>query len=179
MPVKAVKVHHIAPGDWTADITLGVPNDGSHDDPTITLNSGEGVELPPKIGDIMLVRPPEILGYVNDELPAITTKPALGPALCYPSSAITEKVVSLLRERDAISLSKYQGKTMDRQDLTAAQWARHLIEEQADGIKYAMRMEGGLILLEEARRLIGKRSPNEAELEWVARHDAQFPLANV
>ena len=65
MPVKAVNVKHIAPGDWTADITFGIPNDGAHDDPTITLNSGEGVELPPKVGDIMLVRPPEIVGYAN------------------------------------------------------------------------------------------------------------------
>lgn len=66
MPVKAVTVKHIAPGDWTADITFRIPDDGSHDDPTITLNSDEGVELPPKVGDIMLVRPPEIVGYAND-----------------------------------------------------------------------------------------------------------------
>ena len=66
LPVKNVTVRHIAPGDWTADITFGIPNDGSHDDPTITLNSGEGVELPPQVGDIMLVRPPEIVGYANE-----------------------------------------------------------------------------------------------------------------
>ena len=66
LPVKSINVRHIAPGDWTADITFGIPNDGAHDDPTITLNSGEGVELPPNVGDIMLVRPPEIVGYAND-----------------------------------------------------------------------------------------------------------------
>ena len=65
LPVKSINVRHIAPGDWTADITFGIPNDGAHDDPTITLNSGEGVELPPNVGDIMLVRPPEIVGYAN------------------------------------------------------------------------------------------------------------------
>lgn len=48
MPVKNVDVKHIAPGTWTADITFGIPDDGSHDDPTITLNSSEGVELLPK-----------------------------------------------------------------------------------------------------------------------------------
>jgi len=71
LPVKSINVRHIAPGDWTADITFGIPNDGAHDDPTITLNSGEGVELPPNVGDIMLVRPPEIVGYANaaSELP--------------------------------------------------------------------------------------------------------------
>lgn len=67
LPVKHIAVRHIAPGDWTADITFGVPNDGSHDDPTLTLNSGEGVELPPKVGDIMLVSPPEVVGYANNE----------------------------------------------------------------------------------------------------------------
>jgi len=69
LPVKSINVRHIAPGDWTADITFGIPNDGAHDDPTITLNSGEGVELPPNVGDIMLVRPPEIVGYANDRSP--------------------------------------------------------------------------------------------------------------
>lgn len=66
LPVKSVHVRHTAPGDWTADVTFGVPDDSAHDDPTITINSGEALELPPKAGDILMVRPPEILGHAND-----------------------------------------------------------------------------------------------------------------
>lgn len=69
LPVKSVHVHHTAPGDWTADVTFGIPDDSAHDDPTITINSGEGLELPPKAGDILMVRPPEILGHANDQSP--------------------------------------------------------------------------------------------------------------
>jgi hypothetical protein len=65
LPVKYVSVRHTAPGDWTADVTFGIPDDSAHDDPTITINSGEGMELPPKAGDILIVRPPEIIGYAN------------------------------------------------------------------------------------------------------------------
>lgn len=65
LPVKSVHVRHTAPGDWTADVTFGIPEDAAHDDPTITINSGEGLELPPKAGDILMVRPPEILSHAE------------------------------------------------------------------------------------------------------------------
>lgn len=70
LPVKSVHVRHTAPGDWTADVTFGIPDDSAHDDPTITINSGEGLELPPKAGDILMVRPPEILGHANAHVDA-------------------------------------------------------------------------------------------------------------
>lgn len=65
MPVKAVTVRHTSQGEWSADVTFGIPNDDFHDDPTITINSGEGIATPPKIGDIMLIRPPEIITYAT------------------------------------------------------------------------------------------------------------------
>ena len=69
LPVKSVHVRHIAPGEWTADVTFGIHSDSGHDDLTITINSGEGLELPPKAGDILMVRPPEILGLLNSYSP--------------------------------------------------------------------------------------------------------------
>jgi hypothetical protein len=68
LPVKSVHVRKstTVPGDWTADVTFGIPDDSAHDDPTITINSGEGLGWePPKAGDILMVRPPEILGHAN------------------------------------------------------------------------------------------------------------------
>ena len=48
-------------------MTFGIPDDSAHDDPTITINSGEGLGWdPPKAGDILMVRPPEILGHANN-----------------------------------------------------------------------------------------------------------------
>tara|TARA_R110000782_G_scaffold12895_4_gene38133 strand:+ start:1132 stop:1452 length:321 start_codon:yes stop_codon:yes gene_type:complete len=90
-----------------------------------------------------------------------------------PISETTKAVIEILESRDAISLSKYAGQTMDRDDLTAAQWARHLIEELADGIKYAVRMERGLLLLDSAREIIGVSSSPQAS-EWLDRYDEQF-----
>ena len=63
LPVKAVNVSQTQPGDWSAEVTFGIPDDGAHDDPTITIRSGEGLGcIPPKAGDVLMVRPPEILG---------------------------------------------------------------------------------------------------------------------
>ncbi|MGL4666474.1 MAG: hypothetical protein ACRCWR_00920 [Saezia sp.] len=66
LPVKKITVSHMSSsGDWQAEITFGIPNHESHDDPTITLKSGEGIKDLPKVGDIMLVRPPEVLGWLG------------------------------------------------------------------------------------------------------------------
>lgn len=64
MAVLAVKIRHIAPGDWEAVVTLGKPGQTAcPDDPTLSISSGEGLELPPRVGDVLIVRPPEVLGY--------------------------------------------------------------------------------------------------------------------
>jgi hypothetical protein len=89
-------------------------------------------------------------------------------------SAATRKAIDLLRERDAISLTKYHGKTMDRPDLTAREWCRHFIEELADGIKYGIRMEDAFLLLEEARSLIGRVEYCPLGEEWIRRYDEKF-----
>ena len=66
LPVKAVQTRHIAPGNWECDVVFGIPADTWYDDPTITVSSGEGLEFPPKAGDKLLVRPPEIISYAKD-----------------------------------------------------------------------------------------------------------------
>lgn len=62
LPVKSVLVRKTSVACWSADVTFGIPADSAHDDPTITINNGEGLEHPPKAGDILMVRPPEIIG---------------------------------------------------------------------------------------------------------------------
>lgn len=56
---------------------------------------------------------------------------------------VTEALVNRIRNRAAVGLAKY-GTTLDRTDLTPAQWARHLQEELLDGAGYieAMMAEG-------------------------------------
>jgi hypothetical protein len=68
LPVKDVRNGHytgIGKG-WSCDVTFGIPADGSHDDPTITVTSDD-VEKYPQPGDVMLVYPPRIAGYASPE----------------------------------------------------------------------------------------------------------------
>lgn len=66
MQVTKVNVQHTAPGDWSAEVTFGIPGQEKEDDPTLTVHSGEALELPPKVGDWLRVRPPEIVGYESE-----------------------------------------------------------------------------------------------------------------
>lgn len=66
LPVKDVRNGHymgIGKG-WSCDVTFGIPNDGSHSDPTITVTSDD-VQKYPQPGDVMLVYPPRIAGYAS------------------------------------------------------------------------------------------------------------------
>ena len=51
----------------------------------------------------------------------------------------TERLKMLLDQRHAAGFQKY-GVTVDRNDLTHAEWCQHLIEELLDGAAYTMRM---------------------------------------
>ena len=95
-----------------------------------------------------------------------------------PSHCNTEDAaVALSRTRGIVGRQTY-GQSMDRADLTPAQWARHMQEEMADGLQYAIRVEGAAVLLEEARAIMQslatERGLNVCE-RWLARYDAQFP----
>lgn len=54
----------------------------------------------------------------------------------------TDHLITLLRERHDKGLAKY-GTTVDRTDLTHAQWCQHAIEELLDGAAYLMRVKEG------------------------------------
>lgn len=53
------------------------------------------------------------------------------------TSEITQQLISQLLERDARGLAKY-GVTLDRKDLTTADWAQHMVEELLDAAGYAL-----------------------------------------
>lgn len=88
-----------------------------------------------------------------------------------------DAAVNLIRDRGVIGRQTYR-QTMDRSDLTPAQWARHFQEEMADGLQYGIRVEGACQLLEEARAIMQslatERGWDVCE-QWLARYDAQFP----
>jgi len=48
------------------------------------------------------------------------------------------KIMQLIRQRQKVGEEKY-GHTMDRTDLSEAQWRMHLLEELLDGVQYAAR----------------------------------------
>jgi hypothetical protein len=48
------------------------------------------------------------------------------------------KIIHLIRERQKVGEEKY-GHTMDRTDLSEAQWRMHLLEELLDAPQYAVR----------------------------------------
>lgn len=52
--------------------------------------------------------------------------------------SINDDITKFIRERQAAGERKY-GKTIERDDLRPAEWARHALEEMADGIQYAVR----------------------------------------
>lgn len=62
----------------------------------------------------------------------MTPQPAV-PAV----SATTTALIDLLRQRDAAGLKKY-GTTLDRTDLSLADWLQHMTEELLDGAGYAL-----------------------------------------
>lgn len=89
-------------------------------------------------------------------------------------SKATKKAIAILVRRDRISLTKYGGKTMDREDLTPREWLRHMLEEQADGIKYAVRTEEALAMLSEARSIIGEGPYSPEARAWVEDYDSKY-----
>lgn len=60
-------------------------------------------------------------------------------------SDVTERLITMLRERDARGLQKY-GTTLDRSDLTPEQWIDHAIEEALDFAGYLMALKRELPL---------------------------------
>lgn len=52
----------------------------------------------------------------------------------------TDQLVDIIRQRAVAGLKKY-GVTLDRKDLTTAQWLRHLLEELCDGAGYILAAE--------------------------------------
>jgi hypothetical protein len=75
------------------------------------------------------------------------------------------KIMHLIRERQQVGEEKY-GHTIDRTDLTEAQWRTHLLEELLDGAQYAVRAGRecqGLVaeLLDIAARLIEYMEENK------------------
>jgi len=54
-----------------------------------------------------------------------------------PVSDTTAALIDMLRQREATGLIKY-GKTLDRTDLSQAEWLQHMAEEMLDGAGYAL-----------------------------------------
>ena len=67
LPVKDVRNGSTTEEGWRCDVTFGIPGDGAHDDPTITVTS-EDVGKYPLPGDVMLVYPPRVVGYEGEEM---------------------------------------------------------------------------------------------------------------
>jgi hypothetical protein len=55
-------------------------------------------------------------------------------------SEVLKQVIDDMRNREAKGLETY-GTTMDRKDLTTAQWITHLREELMDAILYLKKLE--------------------------------------
>ena len=63
----------------------------------------------------------------------------------------TDDLIAIIRQRAEAGLKKY-GVTLDRKDLTAAQWLRHLLEELCDGAGYVLAAERKAVETETAIR---------------------------
>lgn len=63
----------------------------------------------------------------------------------------TRRIMSKMAERSITAPAKYDGKTIDRDDLTFSQWADHAIEEGMDIIQYLERAKGTFIAGHDAK----------------------------
>ena len=68
---------------------------------------------------------------INDALRADWSLP--GP------SRTTQQLIDTLLTRDTTGLAKY-GKSLDRTDLSADEWAQHMLEELLDAAGYLVRL---------------------------------------
>lgn len=90
--------------------------------------------------------------------------------------SVEDRVVKKLRARGVFGREKYNT-TMDRKDLTLAQWATHLQEECLDGAQYAQRVIDAAQLLEEAYHLIVDIEDEcgwKTATKWRAEFEKQF-----
>ena len=79
-------------------------------------------------------------------------------------SDTTAALIDLLRQRDAAGRAKY-GATLDRTDLTHAQWLQHMVEELLDGAGYAL----AALRESEARSV-----PAESESDFLIRTNREY-----
>lgn len=86
---------------------------------------------------------------MNEKKRTPAVEPSAAPAL----SAITERIVTMLREKDAAGVAEYHD-TVDRTDFTAAQWLDHLLSELLDASKYLEAMRGSIIRGDQAASLL-------------------------
>jgi hypothetical protein len=65
IPMKVIKVHEWLnwAGTWACDVTFELRGQSVHNSPTLTVESGRGLERPPRVGDVLMVRPPEVVGF--------------------------------------------------------------------------------------------------------------------
>jgi hypothetical protein len=83
------------------------------------------------------------LGFISEQCDPILYK--WNPdAKNKPECKTEDAVVDLIRSRGKVGRKKY-GTSMDRQDLTPAQWCQHLQEELADALQYVERVKQHLI----------------------------------
>ena len=79
----------------------------------------------------------------------------------------TNDLISIIRQRADAGLKKY-GVTLDRKDLTTAQWLRHLLEELCDGAGYILAAE---------RKAVETETAILAAIEMLQAGDADSALA--
>lgn len=54
-------------------------------------------------------------------------------------SRTTQELIRMLIQRDGLSKTKYDGMTLDREDLNPSDWDQHLLEELLDAAAYRLR----------------------------------------
>lgn len=87
---------------------------------------------------------------IADELERLAAEVAELKGREVPVSATTQALIDQLRQRDAAGRAKY-GTTLDRTDLSHADWLQHMAEELLDAAGYAFA----------AKRLVAE--PQDAE----------------
>lgn len=99
----------------------------------------------------------------------------LEQALALLACPTTQHAAIIMAERDQLGRKRY-GQDVDANQLTAAQWAVHAIEEAADGLKYAIRAREEAEKLEMEVQVL--RMANAALVDVVASRERERDHAN-
>jgi len=85
------------------------------------------------------------------------------------------KIIEMLEQRSQKGMAEYEGKTLDRDDFSLAEWLQHWIEEILDGLNYSEKYSNQLN--EEKMSVFLDRQEKLYEIQYNMREAARYVMS--